>query len=327
MRIRCTYCGAELEINPEDKVVTCQYCGTTFMVGGGEIERHLMGTVNYSVQEIFKIFKEWALRKPETPNDFELSSSLRSWRLMFLPYWLFKVRVKSNYRGYVREVTRGLWRRFRTTAVTGYEEEVYDIAVPASAKSLKHEFGLRGKVFFNEREVRDNNGILVHASVDMGYAKNRAKSMAVERLIGKLGRRGVFNVNIVGSTVDILDESFVHIPIYEIEYRYRGGTYKFYADASDSRIILAEIPSGLVFRTGLITLALTSFAAGVGAFILGLTLSMPIFAVTSAIYFGTIGVLLGRKAAERKVVLHRYGSREEGEIPRKLLDIIGVKAV
>lgn len=53
--------------------------------------------MNYDPGAIFGVFKQWALRIPETPNDFVEAARLGPCRLEFHPYWVYVVKGTFRY--------------------------------------------------------------------------------------------------------------------------------------------------------------------------------------------------------------------------------------
>jgi len=99
----CPYCGATVERQAREVVVTCPYCGTAFTIQGVEVGEHLMGKVNYDIQRLFQTSKSWALRMPETPNDFDVKASLKDYSLVFYPFWIYIARARISYPGEQRK--------------------------------------------------------------------------------------------------------------------------------------------------------------------------------------------------------------------------------
>ncbi|HDJ97441.1 MAG TPA: hypothetical protein ENG54_03150 [Thermofilum sp.] len=298
--VKCPYCGADVEYTSGEVVLTCPYCGTSFAISGEEIERHLMGRVNFSINEIYSIFKSWALRKPETPNDLPLKARIKNYQLNFYPYWVYRVNVTFAYEGYARNIL-----------VKGRENETFVISIPANKKMYgtplqNYEFSLKGKVFFSSHYARKMGGTILNADISEKDAWANAWRTILNRAKAKIRMRGVTGLTLEIQNYNIEDKSFVHIPIYQVTYAYNGGEYPFLADASDARIMYAEIPVGTGFRMLALGGAVASLVAGIIISIIGIQADLPVFAITSFIGFLAIAAYSAYKGLLRKVVSKKF---------------------
>ncbi len=318
-QVICPYCSAPISVTPYENVITCPYCGTTFVRGGGIVKDHRMGMVNYSPKEIFEIFKEWALRKPETPDDISIKASIIGYSLTLYPYWVFRMDIEASYSahksgryGFLREPPQ----------VSRTEHESLTISVPAT-REMKgtvlsdYEFGMRGKIYYNSQVVRKWNAKILNADIDVKKAEEKARRKALDFIRRKLERTGLINIKFNPSTkVKVADLTYVHIPVYKIVYRYGGRQYSFLADASDSRIIYAEIPTGKVFRIISAGAALASLIFAGLVFLISFKLGAVCFATYSGSLMTLISAFMFFKALKGVVVVGKY--RKEEEIEEKI---------
>lgn len=289
----CPYCGANVERNPGEVVLTCPYCGTAFTVEGGEVGEHLMGRINYSVQQVFENFKSWALRMPETPNDFLEKALFKSYEVRFYPFWVFVFQARVSYAG-------------------GYEDLTLPVHVPGHTSMLgtpleKLRPTLGGKVFYSHRYVVNAGAKLVNPDVGPEDAEKKAVEQAGEMALESLSIRFGGRARLRVESLAVSERKLVHHPVIHATYTYSGREYKFMADASDSRILYAEIPVEAKFRAA---------AAAGGLASLGLALASllaardaPMFAVTSLLGFLVVaGVSLSKAFAPTAVVTKSFAS-------------------
>ncbi|RLE62482.1 MAG: hypothetical protein DRJ38_09555 [Thermoprotei archaeon] len=310
--IICPYCSAPIRVTAYENVITCPYCGTTFVKGGEVVKDHRMGMINYSPKEIFEIFKEWALRKPETPDDISVKASMTNYELTLYPYWVFRLDVKADYSAYKRKSSR----------VVNIEHETLTIAIPAAKEMLAtvlsdYEFSVRGKIYYNSQVVQSLGAKVLNANISLEEAKERAFRKALDFIREKLERTGLTKIKFNPSTkVDIEDVTYVHIPIYKVFYRYGGRQYYFLADASDSKIIYAEIPTGKVFRVISIGAALASLVFAGIIFFIGLSLHAICFATYSGFLMTLISAFMFLKSIKGVVVVAKH--RQEADTVDKI---------
>lgn len=313
--IVCPYCSASIETTTYETVVTCPYCGTTFIKGGDVIKDHRMGMVNYSPSQIFRIFKEWALRKPETPDDISAKARFENYRLILYPYWVFNVDLNAFYRA-----------KKKGFMTEGSEMETLTVSVPANrgmegTMLSDYEFSLRGKIFYNSQVVKKFNAKILNADVDVEEAKRKALNRTLNYIKKKLEKIGLEAIKFTEkSKAKIAPPTYVHIPVYVMNYSYAGKRYKFLADASDSRIIYAEIPTGKVFRMISAGAAFASLIFAGLVFLVGLGLRATCFAAYSGFLILLISGFMFYKAATGVIVVKKY--KEERDIEKQFTDFI-----
>lgn len=295
--IACPYCGAPVSYAEGDTVITCPYCGSTFAITGKPLEKHLMGRVNYTINEVYSFFKEWALRKPETPNDLPALARLENYELSFYPYWVYRIDASVEYEG-----------RVSRRVVKGVEEEAVVVSVPAH-KSMygtsleRHRFSLRGKVFFNSSYARKTGGKILNANVDEKSAWRKALEEAVNAVLDKVRQRGVQMVLARNVEYKVDGPYYVHIPVYRVTYSYGGSKYVFLADATDNRIIYSEIPLGAGFRALAITASILTLAVGVILMLAGMAMKAPAFGATSLLTLLIVSGYVAYRGLRRKLVV------------------------
>ena len=290
--VTCPYCGSEVDRQPGENVLTCPYCGTAFSLSGGEVGEHLMGRVNYTPRQIFDLFKIWALRLPETPNDFNFEARFVSCDLTFYPYWVYEVSGS-----------------FRTAG--GLEVAAVEITIPACSRVRgtpleKMKLSLAGKVYYSHRYVVQTGGKLAVADVGVEAADQAAVSAAELEVAQRLGRRLGRGTVARAEKLEKLARRLVHVPVYSCSYEYGDRAYRFMADASDSRILYAEIPVEARFRAAALVGAGSSFALAAASFALGLTYSFPAFALLTPLALASVGAYCLYKASARKVVVKEF---------------------
>jgi hypothetical protein len=286
----CPYCGATVERQAGEVVLTCPFCGTAFTLQGVEVGEHLMGRVNYDIQRLFQTFKAWALRMPETPNDFTEKATFNDYSLIFYPFWIYVVRVKVSYPG-------------------GSEEITHNVALPASTSITnspieKARLSLAGKVYYSHKYVLSNNGKILNPDIDPSKADQKALTLAVSLAQQSLAYRFGGRARLKIDGTEIVERKLVHQPIFDVNYTYNGKNYKFIADASDSRILYAEVPVELRFRVA-------AMLGGITSLILGLAMLLfannhPVFALTSLLGFLVVGGVSFSKAFTSTLVTRKF---------------------
>jgi len=290
--VTCPYCGSEVDRQPGENVLTCPYCGTAFTLSGREVGEHLLSRVNYTSQQIFELFKLWALRIPETPNDFNFKVSFSSCDLTFYPYWVYEIAGS-----------------FRTAG--GAEVAAVEVTIPASSRVRgtpleRLKLSLSGKVYYSHRYVAQTGGKLATADVGPEEADRAAISAAELEVTERLDRRLKRSAEVRAEKMEKMERKLVHVPVYSCSYEYGDRVYRFVADASDSRILYAEIPVEARFRVAALSGAGSSFALAVASFALGLAYSLPAFALLTPLALAGVGAYCLYKASAREVVVKEF---------------------
>ena len=290
--VACPYCGSEVAKHPGEAVLTCPYCGTAFTVSGEEVGEHLMGRVNYTPHQIFELFKIWALRFPETPNDLSSGARFVSCDLTFYPYWVYE--VSGSFR-----------------AAGGLETAAVEVTIPACNRVRgtpleRLKLSLAGKVYYSHRYVVQLGGRLAAADVGPGEADRAALSAAELEVAERLGRRLGRSVAVRVEKLEKLTRRLVHVPVYSCTYEYGGHPYRFVADASDSRVLYAEIPVEARFRVAALAGAGSSFALAAASFALGLAYSLPGFILLTPLALVGVGAYCLYKASARRAVVKGF---------------------
>lgn len=286
----CPYCGGSVAQQAGEVVLTCPYCGTAFVVGGSEIGEHLMGRVNYTIQEVLEVFKSWALRMPEAPNDLIGAARFRSYQLVFYPYWVYEVTGRFVVDGSV-------------------EEESVELSIPAHRSMYgtpleKARLSLSGKVYYSHRHVTLNNGKLVNPDVGPEEADRTALSLGRQAIAGKLSRRLGSRIRVGQLGFRITARRLIHVPVYTCTYDYGGREYQFMADASDARVLYAEVPIEFKFRVAALASGIASSLAALASLtFIGVA---PVFALTSAVGASFVGAYSLYKGLRPRVEAKRF---------------------
>lgn len=311
-KLSCPYCGSEIEWRGE-AVLTCQYCGTAFSKQGS-VGDHLMESVNYDAGEVFRLFTQWALRMPETPNDFATSATLARCRLEFHPYWLYEISGVFSYaaRG---KPSFALAPLFTTVPESFAEEQGAELAtVVISLPALRRDsesilsrlkLSLAGKVYFSYRYVQQRGGVLLDPDIPPEEADQAAVVEAEREIARKLSRRLGEHTAVKLVERKTFERKLVHVPVYICEYAYGPRRHMFVADAGSSRIIYAEVPKEAKFRAAAAFAGAAAITAAVLTFLLAFTRA-PFFALTTSLSLLTSGGYSIVKALSSTVTVREF---------------------
>lgn len=130
---KCQNCGAQLTFSPQDRSLTCEFCGSNFLVETpmSEATRAAAASqriIPFAVDENAARGKldEWMGKGLFTPSNLKAMYSVRDSKSVYLPFWLYLVDANSQWSGQYSE-TR--YRRVSKTrqrddgSTESYEED------------------------------------------------------------------------------------------------------------------------------------------------------------------------------------------------------------
>jgi len=299
--VRCPNCTAEISVHPDDAIITCSYCGTSFAPDGTRMKRHYALKVNYTEGESFDILKAYLVKVPGVPDDFAQVVSLKDVSMTYYPYWVFNVQGVVDYEGLDRKATfsgreRGNWYshiHWRWVPEAGHEEQTRQIRIyagpPARPEIRNYPIATRSRRYFNLEEAKEHTANILFSRIPEEAARQTAVKRARDYILDRISRE-TERIQNVRESFKVTDSAYIHVPIYHIRYTVGSKTYEAALDASNGRVIYAGIPRTTGFTLKAIIATLIWFgAAGAGAAIILLAPSLFYAGLGLAI----IGAILG----------------------------------
>ncbi len=334
MEITCPNCGANLTVRSDAVIRTCDYCGTAIQVskmiskpGATKKEKqefiikdHYIVRCHYTPGQAKNLLVAWISKVPGTPSDFELDVNIHSLKLKFYPLWVGEYAADTEYTGLDN------WPEFHSPAydapgwyehVTYYKREesgqvVREYQIPLTALKLdkipkylkEYLVTTTGKEYFDIKHVKNFSGEIIDSALKYDEARNQMR----QEVLGLQEKEIHKEVKTISTRTDKLEERavfYIHFPVYELRYKYKGRDYQALIDGSNGRIIHVEIPITTGFRAKTITAGAAHVA--IGAIILLLFYStIPFFAIAASIGLIIIGIIFfainfRKKAAEKQL--------------------------
>jgi len=312
---QCPHCNAPMDVNPEDAIFNCMNCGQAILSDGSKFDDHfiLRNTLNRAqISDLVQGFikKKGFMRGIRGYKITNITPTLT-------PFWVVTSDAYTHYVGYLRytetrtrTVGSGSNRRTVTEHVTVYRPIDQEIREKRADVLL----GRRGSSIYGYERVKDivrsefsnavpfNHDQLVATDEEFDYLSSEITLDAANQL----GKTVVFDnhraraekactkVFDCATQITYSGTYFVHAPVWQVEYEFKGETYRIAILGSSGRIIMGEIPVTTAFRMIFLTLTfLTIGAAGVVSFFFGTepdAIYVPIIAgvVASVIGFFTL---------------------------------------
>ena len=237
-RLRCSFCGAEIDVPKSYVYTTCPYCGTTFRADKPDAKvEHYLFAVSFDKNAGYRILKEFALMQVGVARDLEVNAAFESAYQYFVPIYLYEINVKAV----CSEETEKADENKVEIDVHGGEESAY-VVIPAISSlpiaiPSNYSFPARSRTYFKPSVVKE--GVYLTPTLDPEAVFSRVKEPYVSKAVSEA-------TTACGSSYRLVDNSryigVAHYPFWLMKYRYRGREYVSVVDAADGTVVYLEYP-------------------------------------------------------------------------------------
>lgn len=287
---RCPNCAASISYNPEDVIITCEYCGAIANQKGESIPNHYMLPNNISSDDLISMIQKWL---PSHSRIKKNEIALSSVRPLLIPYWAIQVNAQSHYIGYIRATDYREEQRTRTVTDNNgnSHQETYTEQVPVTVyRPVENDINenrrrillsRQGALFFGQKDLEKilDREISQAKPFDLEMVKNLGKE--VKFLAGEIedddareiiatfvksdhraqAHKATTELFDCRTNVQMGDSYFVHYPFWLVEYTYEGKSYRVAFDGFQKEILKGETP--VTSFTRVINLIMTFLASGI----------------------------------------------------------------
>ncbi len=237
--IGCPNCGAPLKLSPGELVATCRYCGYTSVVGANtpfQLEHSLILN-NFDNARITRDLLEWMRSGFMKPGDLAKKSRTTMVELRYLPFWLVPLTATSTYEGVLERITPPTPRK-------GTIQNDYDWLVlgrkAAEFPTRDYKIPAEGKIPFDFTKI-ESQAKFLNSELDSTEAIVHAKD-EVEENQRFLLKQEVDQVTKFDTTFNVEKPTYLHAPLWFIQYEYKGKSYSAIIDGSSGNMIRADVP-------------------------------------------------------------------------------------
>jgi len=237
--IKCPNCGAQLNLSAGELVATCRYCGYTSVVGANtpfQLEHSLILN-NFDQPRIIRDLQEWMRSGFMKPGDLAKKSRTTTVELRYLPFWLVPLIATSTYEGVLERITPPTPRK-------GTIQNDYDWLVlgrkAAEFPTRDYKVPAEGKIAFDFTKI-ESQAKFLNSELDSAEAIVHAKD-EVEENQRFLLKQEVDQVTKFDTSFNVEKPTYLHAPLWFIQYEYNGKSYNAIIDGSSGSIIRADIP-------------------------------------------------------------------------------------
>jgi len=239
-KIECSHCGAPLAPEPGEVLITCKYCGFTNAVDTATpfVLEHSMYVNKYDKHEAEEILRAWMRSGFVMPQDLAKKAKMQEVNLTFVPLWIVTVEANTTYQGIFERIGSG-------TVRTGKLSKNYDWIVEAqrdtSFPAREYELPTNGKIPFTLAKITSGAKVLnSEISSDEAVARAKQEIEAHHRL---LISKDVDRIVEIQTEFSVGSVSYLHAPIWEIVYEYKGKRYSATVDGATGAVLRSDIPA------------------------------------------------------------------------------------
>lgn len=237
--VNCPNCGAPLSVNAGELVSTCRYCGYTSVVGANtpfQLE-HSLVLNNFDNARIAQDLQNWMRGGFMKPGDLAKKSKITLLELRYLPFWLVPLTATSTYEGFLERISAPTPRK-------GTLQNDYDWLVlgrkATDFPTRDYKVPAEGKIPFDFTKI-ESQAKFLNSELDGPDAIQRAKD-EVENNQKFLLRQEIDQVTRFDTTFSVEKPTYLHAPLWFVQYDYKGKNYNAIIDGSSGSMIRADIP-------------------------------------------------------------------------------------
>ncbi len=238
--IKCSHCGAPVDFKAGEIIATCKYCGFTTVIQTGVAFTfdHSVLLNKFDQTQIETPIKAWMQSGFLKPVDLAKKSKITEKSLVYLPFWVVSVEVKTTYKGIFERITPAIVK-------DGKIEREYNWLVLARKASdfptREYNIPLEGKVPYDFRKIEGFARVL-NSEVDRDSALELARTQ-IETHHRFLLQEDVDKIIESRTEISLKQMVYLHAPIWFITYKYKEQTFQLLIDGATGTAIRGDIPS------------------------------------------------------------------------------------
>jgi hypothetical protein len=238
-QISCSHCGAPLQVQPGEILITCGYCGFTSVVETGkafEFEHSLILNTLPPAQ-VFDTIKGWMKNSFVAPKDLSKKSSLIEQNLVYLPFWVVSGEATSHYKGIFERISPPEEKE-------GDIINHYDWMVLARTQTdfptRSYHLSMEGKIPFEATKIEKGAKVL-NSEMSADDAVEHARD-EVSNLHQYLAKDRVDKIADIKTNFEISGTYYLHAPVWFLTYAYKDKRYQVLLDGASGQIIKGDLP-------------------------------------------------------------------------------------
>ena len=228
-----------MEFHPGELVATCKYCGFTTVIETGQafVFEHSLILNEFDQTQIDKPIKDWMTSGFLKPGDLARKSKIVEKELVYLPFWLVSLTVKSTYKGIFERVAPPV------TKDGSFEKEYNWLVLARGATDFptrEYDVPLEGKIPYDFRKIEGFAKIL-----NSEIEREQALEIAEQQIDAQhrfLLQQDVDKIIELKNEFNVKQIVYLHAPVWFIKYEYKGNTYQLIIDGATGVALKGDIP-------------------------------------------------------------------------------------
>lgn len=237
--IKCSNCGGPVEFRPGELIATCKYCGFTTVIETGQafVFEHSLLPNNFDEAQIDRPIKDWMTSGFLKPGDLARKSKVVEKQLVYLPFWVVSIQVKTTYKGIFERIAPPVTKE-------GTIEKEYNWLVLAREATdfpaREYDVPLEGKIPYDFRKIERFAKIL-NSEIEREEALELTEQQ-IDAHHRFLLQKDVDKIVDMKNEFNMKQMVYLHAPIWFIMYEYKGNDYKLIVDGVTGAAVKGDIP-------------------------------------------------------------------------------------
>lgn len=250
----CPSCGAIINSSVREISTTCPYCNTNFVLNKENItglKPNAIIPFTFNKQKAIEYFKKGIKKKYFLPNAFKKSPNLDKVSGTYISCFSFDSNTHSTYDGKIsieeNRVTNGqVGRHVYTKKISGEKDYNFENVVIESSKlTNQNSFDQIKPFIFNDGNVYDYNEDFLRGYTVESYdnSLNNCKVLSENYIKQQIRKKILSNysyttVNYLNINTTYLNNkfSYVLLPVYFIDFKYKNKNYKTYINGQTGKV-------------------------------------------------------------------------------------------
>ncbi len=238
--IKCSNCGGPVEFKPGEILATCSYCGFLTVIETGkpfDFEHSLLQN-KFNNELIEVAIQDWMHSGFLKPSDLAKKSKIEEKALIYLPFWVVSVEVRSKYKGIFERIAPSIVKE-------GEIDKEYNWLVLARKASdfptREYDVPLEGKIPYDFRKIEEYAKVL-NSEIDRSEATELARQQ-IEAQQRYILQKDVDRIIEMDVSFNLKQVVYLHAPLWFIKYAYKGTSYQLIIDGVSGIAVKGDIPS------------------------------------------------------------------------------------
>jgi len=236
--IQCSNCGAPLEFDPGEIIVSCRYCGYTSVIDTGEpfTLEHSVILNNTEKDQVSGLIRGWMRKSFMAPKELEKKAQMDEPTLIYVPFWVVSITATLVYKGVLERVSPPI---IKDSQVSNKYSWLVIARKGVGFPTRSYKIPFEGRIPFNPTKL---TGKVLNSEL----GKEEAAQIAQQEIKD-------FQLFLAKQEVDVITESkfdakieeifYLHTPVWFTSYTYKGSKYQVLLDGSNKEVIKGDLPT------------------------------------------------------------------------------------